>query len=233
VTFTFKIMLENRNEANCSILKKHLDYNGLFKTLEELMKDFIKKENIKHLDDDDQFFLYKLENRHFKTSLGDAINIYILFRYIWDDPIEFQENIRKLIEENYPKDSDEQEFMEKIIFKIFKRLVGSIEIVDESKDPALLRIWFPILAVCQHFHSDTKNSFINTVDRSNSQTKISGLLDACGEFIPQMYTDYNAKDRFLGLNLKSVYYVVRFLSNLLAIVINIYNFVTFEYDQET
>lgn len=116
--------------------------------MEALVRDYCKKEKIRYINDDDHYLLYSLTNEHFKGSLGDAINIYIIFRYIWDDNTEFTEKMRQLIEDNCNGDLSVQEFMEKIIFKVFSRIVGSIEIFDEDKYPSLLRVWFPILAVC-------------------------------------------------------------------------------------
>jgi len=127
-------------------------------------------------------------------------------------------------------DKSDQDFMDKVVFQIFRKLVSSIEINIESKTPPLMRIWYPTIAMCHYLHKDTKNAFTKDVDRSNTQTKISALVDASQEFIPQMDTDYQARNRVLGFNLLNLYFIIRVLTNAIALFITFFNVGTFTYD---
>jgi len=129
-------------------------------------------------------------------------------------------------------DKDKQDFLDKIIFTIFRKLVNSIEIVVDSKQEPLMRIWFPVIAMCHYLNKDTQVQFVKHVDRSNSQTKISELIDSTQEFLPQMDTDYQARNRIFGFNLLNVYYFLRFISNITAVVITIINIATYKYEDE-
>jgi len=106
--------------------------------------------------------------------------------------------------------------------------VQSIEIIDEEKEVQLLRIYFPVHSVCHSLTNEAKHSFLKKVDRSNSQTKISGLIDSSQEFITQMYTEYDSRNRVFGINPKSFYYFVRNLTNLIALTIALINIFTYE-----
>jgi len=227
VIFIFKTMLENKNEANLVILAEHLDISGLMNTFLDLMTDFVTKNKLQKKINSTTRFIYALKNEDFKDTLGDAINIYIIFRYLWDDPNVFNERLRTQIS---LLDKSKQDFMDKIVNHIFPRLVRSIEINVENKNPPLIRIWYPTIAMCHYLHKDTKYAFTKQVDRSNTQTKISALIDSSQEFIPQMNTDYQARNRVLGFNLLNFYYAIRLLSNAIALFITFFNVGTYTYD---
>jgi len=123
IIFLFKTMLENKNEVNTLIIKEHLDKIGLMRALEHLMTEFVKRNRLqKNISSIDRF-IFSLNNEDFKDILGDAVNIYIIFRYIWDDQNEFNEKMRELIKE---MDKDKQDFLDKIVFTVFRKLVKSI-----------------------------------------------------------------------------------------------------------
>mmetsp|Transcript_34991 Transcript_34991/g.31535 ORF Transcript_34991/g.31535 Transcript_34991/m.31535 type:complete len:124 (+) Transcript_34991:449-820(+) len=111
---------------------------------------------------------------------------------------------------------------------MFKRIVNSVEIIDENKDPELIRVWFPTLAYCFYLEPELKKSFMRNVDRSNTQTKITSLVDSFTEFWTQMLTDYNSRNRIFSLNPSIFYYGLRYLTNLFSLVITIINLITFE-----
>jgi len=198
-------------------------------TLLNLMTDFVNKNNLQKKVNSTTQFIYSLNNEDFKDTLGDAINIYIIFRYLWDNPDTFNEKLRDEIKK---LDKSKQDFMDKIIFQIFRRLVRSIEIIAENKTPSLIRIWYPTIAMCHYLNKDTKYNFTKYVDRSNTQTKISALIDSSQEFIPQMDTDYQARNRVLGFNLLNLYYFIRFISNVIALFITFFNVGTYTWNDE-
>lgn len=182
VIFCFKTMLENNDERNTEILREHLDFKGLLRTFEDLMNYFQESKSLKYKDSED--FIAELENEDFREgALGNAVNIYIIFRYVWEDTDAFNEKIKSLIEERYAKDMKKQENLTKLI-NLFKKIVGSVEIIDDFKEPSLIRIWFPVIAVSHYLNDDVKDSFITHVDRSNTQSKITSLVDSAAEFIP-------------------------------------------------
>jgi len=227
IIFIFKTMLENRNDKNIEILAEHLDIRGLMNTFQSLMADFVTKKNLYKKINSTTQFIFSLENEDFKDTLGDAINIYIIFRYLWDDRDTFNEKLREQIK---LLDKSHQDFMDKIVFHIFRKLVRSIEIIAENKSPSLIRIWYPTIAMCHYLNKDTKYNFTKYVDRSNTQTKISALIDSSQEFIPQMDTDYQARNRILGFNLLNFLDFIRLLTNAIALFITFFNVGTYTYN---
>jgi len=220
-------MLENKDKRNLDLLSKHLDAKGLMETFTHLMEHFLTKYNLKNQVTHANNFILSLKNEHLNETLGDAMNIYIIFRYLWEDTIEFNDNMRDLITE---MDKKHHDMLGRVIFTLCKKLVNSIELVAEDKAEPLMRVWFPVLTVCNYLSMDVKMNFANNVDRSNTQTKISGLMDAADEFIPLMNTDYKARHRLLGFNMKNLYYLIRALSNLIGLAVTILNIATYKLD---
>lgn len=44
-------------------------------------------------------FYYDLKNEDFRDSLGIGVGIYSIFRYLYDDRLEFDEKMTQLVEE--------------------------------------------------------------------------------------------------------------------------------------
>jgi len=120
----------------------------------------------------------------------------------------------------------------RVIFTICKKLVHSIELMADGKATPLLRVWYPVLAVCNYLSVETIKGFEKNVDRSNSQTKISDLMDASGEFIPLMESEYNAKQRIFGFNVKSTYGMIRLLTNMIGLAVTILNIASYSINDE-
>ena len=229
IIFLFKTILENGNEDHIKVLTQHLNITGLMETLESFMSHFFsihkkgRKDNLKSM----ERFISSLHSEDFKGIFGDAINIYIIFRYIWDDPNEFKEKMIELIRK---MDKSKQDFMNTIIFSLCERIANSIEIIVSTKAQSLMRVWFPVIAVCHHLQKETKVHFMRSVDRSNSQTKISALLDSSHEFLPQMYSNYSIRGRLFTLHL--FYYIIQGCVFALVLSINIMNLATYKYDDD-
>ena len=230
VIFVFKTMAENRSEGNLQLLTEHLDMLGLLKALASLMKNFMAKKYLLKMPDDINSFVLRLKNEDFKDTLGDVINIYIIFRYVYYDTETFNERMRELI--NSLVDKDDQDLVEVLLFTVFKRLVTSIEIIVDSKAEPLMTIWFPILAVCNYLHAETQTTFLERVDRSSSQTKITALVDVMQEIVPQISTDYEIKKKFVGFDIEKLYPYVRLMTNLISVIITILNIGTYQLDLE-
>ena len=229
VIFVFKTMVENRSESNIRLLKEHLDMLGLLKALASLMRNFIIKKDLQKMLGDVNGFVLRLSNEDFKDTLGDALNIYIIFRYLYDDTEMFNERMREFINN---LDKDDQDFVGLLLFTIFKRLVTSIEIIADSKAEPLMTIWFPILAVCNYLHTETQATFLDRVDRSSSQTKIAALVDVTQEIVPQIYTDYDLRKKTAGFSIANPYPRVRLLTNLIGVVITFLNIGTYKLEAD-
>lgn len=109
----------------------------------------------------------------------------------------------------------------------------SVELVDENKEAHLLRIWFPKIACCHYLTNDSMEYFMEKVERTNNHTKISELFDRVEEFYGQMLTEYGSKKRFLGLNIKSSYKILRYVTSIIAVVNTLMIFFSFVIDEQT
>ena len=230
VIFVFKTIVENRSEGNIRLLIEHLDMIGLMKVFVSLMRSFIAKRNLNEMLGDINGFVSHLSNEDFRGTLGDAINIYIIFRYVYDDTEMFSERMRELINDLNRRDQD---LVGLLLFTIFKRLVTSIEIIADSKAESLMTIWFPILAVCNYLHTETQITFFEKVDRSSSQAKIVALVDVTQEIVPQIYTDYELRQTTVGFNMANLYPHVRLLTNSISVFITLLNISTYRLSNST
>ena len=229
IIFLFKTILENKNEKNTSVLTQHLDLVGLMENLYSLITEFIKSKNLPSSISNARNFIHYFSNEDFKGILGDVINIYIIFRYIWSDFNEFNDRMRELIR---GMDKSKQDLMDKVVFSLLFRITRSIEIVVDTKAQPLMRVWFPVIAVCHYLQRDTKLAFIKRVDRSNSQTKISSLIDASQEFIPEMYAGYRSRKQLLSFNVMDLYYLAQLMTNWIAVIIVGINIGTYKLENE-
>lgn len=240
----FKIMLENKSEKNLAILKAHLDFGGLMTLLGELINRFVKDPEHPRDVEDMTKLVHDLDTDDYKDVLGTAMDIYMMFRYLWPTQDSFIENINELLKgENEEvrhktiigsgNERVDKALVEKFIYGLFRHIIGSVEIVMPEKDPSLFRVWFPIIAPCHYLSNDAKEYFLKHVDRSNSQSKLSELMEATHEFIPQMRTELASKNRFLGLNTKALYEYLRIITNIIALGINLTNLFTYNIDPET
>ena len=229
IIFLFKTVLENGNKHHMEVLKQYLNIPGLMNTLEGFMTKFIseKKSHLNGLEST-KMFISSLSSDDFKGILGDSINIYIIFRYIWDDPSEFDEKMTELI---HGIEKGKQSFMHMVIFSLCNEIANSIEITVHMKAQPLIRVWFPVVAICHHLRDDSKLNFMKSVDRSNSQTKISGLLDSSRDFQLQMESNYSIRQRFISLSL--FYNIVELITYVLLLVINIMNLGAYKFENAT
>jgi hypothetical protein len=115
------------------------------------------------------------------------------------------------------------------IYQFYERLVISVEILDYyySKNPICFFTKPPITFLLSE---ESKNQFLNTVDRSSSAQKLQGLLGSCDYFLYEMFHNYGMalQDRFRlffrGLKLK-YFEIVNFMFILLhQILLIIYFF---------
>ena len=217
-------------------VEKHLDLSGLLDVYEAIMYEFfgwdMKKPPQQKLYAIAQDKINNLNNEDYDGILMDGQCIYIIFRYLWEDPVVFEKNIQHLISES-DRDLQKKEILEVFIFFFSAKTVRGVEILMEDKQKDLIKYWFPKLPVCNYLLESSKQTFNVTVDRSNTQAKISSLMEAAEEFIPQMHLDYNSRRRFLGLNLNQFYAYLRVFVNMISIAINILNIATLRFREGT
>lgn len=165
--------------------------------LEQFMNHFMKTPNKKGKKRRTlrkiNLFVYELTIADFQGPLKPALDIYMIFRYLWPEQTQFEKNITEILEELHGKKEEyikkkgkknQYKETERILVVLFKKIAGSIEIVIPGRNPELVRVWFPVIAPCHFFQRDIKTTFLDTVDRSNNQTKVAGLLDGVKSFVP-------------------------------------------------
>ena len=215
-------------------IKRYIDLGGLLDVFEGcLFKYFQWNENappltfrvIDHA-------IAKITNEDIYERLGDAFNIYIIFRYLWEDKETFQVEIKRLIKESGRSEAKAAAL--DILFSRFcLKTVCSVEVLNTERQVDLVKYWFPLFPACQFLRKTTKDHFHEKVDRTNAQTKIRGLMDFSEEIIPQMVSDYKSRHMYFGLNANNFYYIARKFTNLIGMVITMMNIFTLSYDQET
>lgn len=96
IIMCFRVIFESRIEKNTQVLKKHLDIQGLLRIMGEMMKSYLASKDLT-TNLTQTHFINQLKNEDYKTPLGSAVEIYIIFRYIWEGTEEFEEKTSKMI----------------------------------------------------------------------------------------------------------------------------------------
>jgi len=105
----FRVIFESRIEENTSVLKEHLDLQGLLRVMGEMMKSYLSSKGLVG-NVNSMTFINFLEIDDYKSPLGSAVEIYIIFRYIWENSEEFDENMNRMITNfNYLTEDEEQD----------------------------------------------------------------------------------------------------------------------------
>jgi len=238
VIVLLKTLVEFPDDKIRDKIRNYLDISGLMEVFEAYMYKFFGFENVGSIPKgvDQRWFVDKVSKLRMEDfddgALLDALNIYMIFRYLWvetnfeDNSREFKEKMDLLINDK-KRSKRRVEILELLIHSFCPKLVHGIEVIIEQK---LVTCWFPILPVCRYLLESSKNHFETTVDRSNIQTKVAGLMGASDEMIPQMHNDYQASRRFYGFNATRLYFWMRMFGDMLAIAINVINLACLEYD---
>lgn len=162
----------------------------------------------------------ELYNEDYQAVLGDAINIYTIFRYLWTDNDEWELNIRELIV-GCSKDKVEQDLLDAFVFTLMPKLTSSVEVIINRENRDLIRYWYPVLPKCHFLPDKVKDRFLDEVDRSTHESKIQGLLDRSVDFISEMDHEYNIHVLKQGMSTQGLFVFSLWLSSLVAIVINL------------
>ena len=217
-------------------LKKYLDLAGLLNVFEGCMYKFFGWSDTNHptknLMSAIEAKMQKYENSDLYGCLGDALNIYIIFRYIWDNNQTFEEEMKKLIKEN--RNQAKGAVLQHLILTFCLQQVHSVEILQKTKsdEDVIIKYWFPLYPACGYLNESTKIQFLAEVDRTNTNSKIRELIDASDFIIPQMEAGLEARNLYFGLNAENIYQTLRLFTNFLALLINLINLFTLIYEGE-
>ena len=220
-----KSLTEYPDPANIPVMRKNIDKQGLFEVFEEIMKEFFwgtqtctSKNPFKTIHDRRK----QLTNQDFHGNLATALNIYVIFRNLWEDGVMFNQKMKDMIEDpEKNRTSAEQSFLNIVLNYFCTKVVASVELVMQDDSETLIKVWFPKFPVCSFLNSQAKFWFLKHVDRSNTQTKISGLIKHAPEFISQMESDYESRKTSINMDKAHVYSALRYSANSIAITLNI------------
>ena len=230
-----KSIAESPNRKVIEMIKNYADLQGILDVFEGCMYQYFgwTEDNLpnKHL-----VFpivmqkIDKIQMGDLYGILGDALNIYIIFRYIWEDKEVFAEETRIMIK-NSGRNEQKEAILQALLHGFCLHTVRSVEIVTD-KEVDLIKYWFPLFPLCNFLLDSTKRYFLKHVDRTNTQTKIRGLIDASDELIPQMKEELIARTKYAGFNANILYTTTRVLTNAMSLVIVAMNVLVQYYDLE-
>ena len=235
-----KVLAEQPNPEVRAKLEKYLDFDGLLNSFESIMLSFFEIDVTKNLDKKSESSVRSLiekkvqdrtlEMKDFDGPLLDGFNIYMILRYIWDDFIEYRKNVLGFI--NHPKRTkNRRQILSEILLNYMVECVRGVEVLlQETVDNQVVKYWFPKLLVCNYLLPASRDKFIDTVDRSNSQSKTTGLLESIEAFTSEMYLSYESR---LGLGTVKKYALLRVTCNLVCIAINAINLLFLRYEDDT
>ena len=104
-----------------------------------------------------------------------------------------------------PRDKEKLEsFESNPAYSFFKQNTGKIEV---NIDGDIQLVFFIIQPKCWYLTEETKNKFLNTVERETQQDKILGLISAIPGFIDEMDHLEDKKSHFIKLPPKIVLYI--------------------------
>lgn len=219
---------QNLPEESIDSLEKFIDKNRILNEFEKMayevfgwQKGSIPTDNVA-INKIIRKKLRSITNEDLDGVLGDLINIYILFKYIWNDNMEWESSLRELIKESDRSDS-EKSALENLLFVFTKRLAASVELVVDRKDNNLIRYWFPVPAQCRYLKREIKTKFLEDVDRSTPQSKIVSLIDGIEDFIPEMEAEYKIHVLKQGFSSGGMYRFTLGLSFVVAVTVNLIN----------
>ena len=168
-----------------------------------------------------------LWNPYFSMSL----RMYIILRYISiDEPHETLSNaIRQAIAEVSLQGGGNSDIAVLCVptFDLLEKYTASIEIYN-NKSGHVSRIFFPVSADFYYLTDETRNNFIENVDRSNTQTKIMDLMLHSEHLMSHMEMEYFSRYRFLGLNYNTMYDYLRDFTHIVAVIVAAVNLVSLD-----
>lgn len=223
-----KDLVERADPAELKEMKQYINLRALILTFKQNLIAFQKtkgrypkKKNL-------------LAEDIWDPNLSNAFMIYFILRHLsFEETTEiFSPEIREMIEELVEDDKGINRLIAREYMNVFfPQYCGSIEIL-KKKTNKVLRIYFPISVLFSYLKPETRDEFANKIDRSNTQTKIDGLIDASEELIAQTTSEYNARNRLFGLNFNVAYSWLRLLTNMIGLTVVLFNIFTLEWFPE-
>lgn len=205
------------------------------KTLYDTLKRFFSKkgfkfsasnvDNLRRLPD----FLSGLTLEENREDIRSALRIYAILKHFWGREPNFEDIILAQAKLSGLSNIEIKE-LRVFIASFCEEYCVSVEIVTE-RNPDLIRIYYPKLTICKFLEEmDLMSKFEENVDRSNTQTKIQGLMDESQKMIHAMHAEYKNKQG-VKLNVGRMFDIVLFLSNVLTVLICIIVLISFRYDE--
>ena len=198
------------------------------------INEYIKEEKISKLESFQQhlkkiFFIYELFSfiYQFCYALLKTICIclgYIIKLFTLGKVEKF--NILRLIFRR-------KEYKDDYAMKFYKEITASIEVLKEEN---VFIIYFFKLPFCKGLNKFEKQNFLENIDRSNPQSKLTDIMKYSDQVKYELETDYKLKE-FLGIIpiIGVIFSNIEFwkdLSLLISLCLNILNFLASHYEQE-
>ena len=229
-------MVEGSNPEKIEEIRPHFNVEYAVRTLYGFLKDFFREKgfvfttnlvtNTKAI----RKILKRLTLEENRGVLRSSLTIYSILKHLWGESKDFQEFVASKAETAGLNDIEMKEF--RLYVSTFcEEYCLSIEILTK-RNPDLVRVYFPKLTICNILESDDSlTKFYENVDRSNTQSKVEALVKETNKMIPAMYAAH--KNMGYSFNASKLYNLSVTISEVLAIVINIFILATVTYDTDT
>lgn len=216
-------------------IRQSINMKYLIDTLFNTIRFFLKKKgfvynnsrmskNIEELDD----IIRTLKLDENFGPIQSVVTIYCIIKSLWGDDSKFHETFLHFAKEcGY----DTQHIRELTLYLKFvlEKYCVSVEITTK-RTPDLVRIYFPKLTICDYLDdSEMMEAFEETVDRSNTQTKIDGLMTESKKMILSVRSK---KDRPISSTVNRIFDWLLVISHIVGAVINIFIIAVFQYEND-
>lgn len=218
------------SETCVQTLQKYIDTERLLEEFENIMYEvfnwrkglLISEKGVRK---DINAKLGKIRNEELHGVLGDAISIYILFKYLWKD--EWESHLRDTIN-NSSRKYTELKALEICLFQFMPNLAGSVEIVVEvaREGEDLIRYWFPVIPECRYFRSDLKEKLLSKIDRTTPETKIDSIMENVDDVRAEMQDEYNIQVLKKVRSTRGMFLFILGLNFCVALIVNYLNLTT-------
>ncbi|CDW74252.1 UNKNOWN [Stylonychia lemnae] len=152
------------------------------------------------------------------------------FLFVWEMFDLLLQYFRKLINQKIPITEFQTDDQIRETFEFLDRHIGKVELVRSSG--SLHTVQFIKLPYCQFKTDVEKDSFLNKVDRTNTQTKVEGLMKVHRNFIRQFKQDQNIQSIPILGQMSKYQETWAISSFVLSFIINIFILFSFYKDKK-
>ena len=197
-----KELVEGADPIKLKYIQEQVNFAYLIRTLYNFLRHFFKEKgfvfspksttNRKKL----AAILNRAELSDHGSLMKTALRLYSVLKYLWSDlESKIDKKILKIANESEFTD-DETNELSLYIYCFLEKYLLSIEVVT-NREKDLIRIYFPMLTICSIIKkSDEIPKFLKSVDRSNAQTKVEGLLTQARKMDLMIKAYYEKKELF-------------------------------------